>query len=42
MIKKKIKRLALRYQRNRLAKRRIDNNHKNINLILQGLEERGY
>ena len=35
-----IKRLVQRYQRNKLAKRRIENNRKNINLILQGLEER--
>lgn len=42
MIKNKIKRLVRAYQAKRLAKSRIDNNHKNINLILQGLEERGY
>ncbi len=42
MIKSIIKRLVRAYQAKRLAKRRIENNHKNINLILQGLEERGY
>jgi len=42
MIKKKIKRLVQRYQRKKLAKSRIENNRKQINLILQGLEERGY
>jgi len=42
MIKNKIKRLVRAYQAKRLAKSRIDNNHKNINLILQGLKERGY
>lgn len=40
MIKTKIKRLVKAYQAHRLAKRRIENNHKQINLILQGLEER--
>lgn len=41
MIKNIIKRLVNAYQANRLAKRRIEDNHKNINLILQGLEDRG-
>lgn len=42
MIKNIIKRLVRAYQAKRLAKCRIKNNHKNIQLILQGLEERGY
>lgn len=41
MIKTKIKRLVKAYQAKRLAKCRLENNHKQINLILQGLEERG-
>ena len=42
MIKNIIKRLVRAYQAKRLAKRRLENNRKNINLILQGLEMRGY
>lgn len=42
MIKNKIKRLVSAYQAKRLAKRRLENNHKQLQLIYQGLEERGY
>jgi hypothetical protein len=37
-----IKNLVASFESKRLDKSRIDNNHNNINLILQGLEERGY
>ncbi len=35
-----IKKVLVRYQRQQAQQRRIDNNHKNINLILQGIESR--
>jgi hypothetical protein len=42
MIKNKIKRLVRAYQAKRLAKRRLESNQKQLQLIYQGLEERGY
>ena len=41
MIKSKIKRLVRAYQAKRLAKCRLENNHKQLQLIYKGLEERG-
>ena len=37
-----IKNVLVRYQRQQAQQRRLDNNRKNINLILQGLDEREY
>lgn len=37
-----IKKVLAHRQVEQARVRRIDNNHKNINLILQGLESRGY
>jgi len=43
MLKRLIKKLVARYQRNKLAKENLlrnRNNHKQINLILKDIEER--
>lgn len=39
---KAIKKVLADYQSKQAQQRRIKNNRKNIQLILQGLEERGY